>query len=63
MQALIPICDFKSSHKREQFIVQSVCKVKICTGSSYECEGKYKIEITERQTYSSALTVYREVFI
>lgn len=64
MQALIQTNGMESSHKLEQFIEQNVCKVKIFTEAvATNMKKNIRTKITERQTYSSALTAYREVFI
>ena len=64
MQALIKTNGMESSHKLEQFIEQNVCKVKIFTEAvATNMKKNIRTKITERQTYSSALTAYREVFI
>lgn len=64
MQALIQINGMESKHKLEQFIGQNICKVKIYTEAVVmNVKKNIKTKITERQTCSSALTAYREVFI
>ena len=64
MQALIQTNGMESRHRLEQFIGQNVCKVKIFTEAvATNMKKSIRTKITERQTYSSALTAYRAVFI
>lgn len=64
MQALLQINAMESGHKLEPFTGQNICKVKIYTEAVVmNVKKNIRTKITERQTYSSALTAYGEVFI